>query len=186
MNGERIIAAGIINSWVPDDENSKKIQEQVLAFLQQYEDALWRRCVPGHLTASTLLLDATGERTLLTLHKKLGKWLQLGGHGDGNGNLVDAALREAVEESGIVGLKIKPQPIDMDIHKIPTIGAEVEHWHFDVRFVAWAPKDAVAALSLESTQLRWFRLDEIAALDCDESLKRLCRKVQKLFDQQVA
>src|SRR5688572_10916647 len=102
----------------------------MLSFLQEHPlDAHLRSCAPGHFTASALVVDAPGERGLLTHHKKLDRWLQLGGHCDGDSNFAAVALREAQEESGIEGLSIDPRPLDLDIHTIPARTGDPEHLH---------------------------------------------------------
>ena len=149
----------------------------MLAFLDEHpHDAHLRSCLPGHLTASAIVVDAKGERVLLTHHKKLGRWLQLGGHCDGDADLAAVALREATEESGIEGLEIDPVPIDLDIHTIPARKGEPEHLHLDTRFLVRAPVGAQARASDESDELRWFEPAEALAIDTDESVRRLIRK----------
>jgi 8-oxo-dGTP pyrophosphatase MutT (NUDIX family) len=122
-------------------------------------------------------VDGACERALLTLHGKLGRWLQLGGHCDGDANLAGAALREAQEESGIRELAIDPRPIDLDIHGIPARGPEPQHLHLDVRFLVRAPPGAQARASPESKELRWVTPAELLALPTDGSVRRLFRIV---------
>ena len=146
----------------------------MLAFIEAHPlDAHLRSQLTGHLTASALLLDAAGERALLTLHKKLGRWLQLGGHCDGDANLPGVALRELVEESGIEAIEIDPAPIDLDIHGIPARPGEPEHLHLDTRFLARAAPGAVERASCESDELRWFSPRELAGIATDDSVRRL-------------
>ncbi|TAJ24958.1 MAG: NUDIX domain-containing protein [Planctomycetota bacterium] len=145
----------------------------MLAFCAAHPDALWRTCLEGHLTASGLIVDAAGECGLLCLHKKLGRWLQLGGHVDGDANLAAAALREGIEESGIAGLRVDPEPIDLDAHRIPARANEPEHWHLDVRFLLVAPPDSTPVLSAESLELRWFTKRELSSIPTDDSVRRL-------------
>src|SRR5262245_64485460 len=115
----------------------------MLAFVDEHPlDAHRRTLLVGHLTASAIVLDPRRQRVLLTLHKKPGRWLQLGGHCDGDANLPGSALRECREESGIAGLAINPEPIDLDCHRIPTRPGEPEHWHLDTRFLVRAPEGA--------------------------------------------
>jgi len=155
------------------DAQQSEARAFILEWIDAHPDALWRSCLEGHLTSSALILDAAGERALLTLHKKLGRWLQLGGHCDGDGNLAGSALREAREESGIQGLRVEPIPIDLDCHRIPALPGEPEHWHLDTRFIVRAPAGAVARAGAESKALRWFTPKELEGLTSDDSVRRL-------------
>ncbi|MDQ5980438.1 MAG: hypothetical protein QG602_3415 [Verrucomicrobiota bacterium] len=147
-------------------------------FIAAHADCVWRTCLDGHLTASAWIVDAAHERTLLTHHRKLDRWLQLGGHVDGKADLAAAAMREAQEESGLTRLRlVSPEVFDVDRHRIPARGAEPEHWHFDVRFLIEADPSEPFQISSESKDLAWVRLDEVARLNPDESLRRMVRKV---------
>lgn len=171
---EVALARAILASYAPWCEAQRAEKERMLRFVDEHpEDAHQRTLLVGHLTASALVLDADGERALLTHHKKLGRWLQLGGHCDGDANLPGVALRECLEESGIEGLAIDPAPIDVDVHVIPARKDEPEHLHLDTRFVVHAPRGAREVVSEESIALRWFRPDELATIPTDESVRRL-------------
>ena len=129
------------------------------------------------------MVSDDGARFLLTHHRKLGRWLQLGGHSDGDADTAAVALREATEESGIGGLTLATvagvvQPLDLDAHEIPARAGEPAHVHYDVRFLVIAPRDAVVAISEESLALRWFPSDRPLTVDHDESVARLRRKSQ--------
>jgi len=131
----------------------------VLAFLDAREDACLRECVPGHITASALVLDDTGGQVLLTLHPRLGRWVQLGGHcEDSDADIVAAALREATEESGVDGLRITPDLAAINVHAL-TCSLGVPTRHLDLQFVAQAPPAAQIAISDESVDLRWWPID---------------------------
>lgn len=137
------------------------LKEAYLGFLAAREDACRRSCVPGHLTASALVLDATAEHALLTLHPRVGRWLQLGGHCEPeDDSLAAAALREATEESGMRGLRLEPTPIHLDVHPI-TCSLGVPTRHFDVRFLVRAPVGAQPVRSAESVDLQWWPLDSL-------------------------
>jgi 8-oxo-dGTP pyrophosphatase MutT (NUDIX family) len=153
----------VLEGWRPADRQQEALRQAYLGFLAAREDACARSCEPGHITASALVLDATAERTLLTLHPRVGRWLQLGGHCEpADETLKAAALREATEESGIRGLRIEPQPIHLDVHPI-TCSLGVPTRHFDVRFLVRAPVGAQPVRSAESVDLQWWPLDSLPA-----------------------
>jgi len=175
-DGDLAAARRILVEAEPRDERQARERDRIVAWIDAHPGtAHLRSNLAGHLTASAIVVDHAGERVLLTHHKKLGRWLQLGGHCDGEANLARAALLECVEESGIADLAIDPRPLDFDIHRIPARPGEPEHDHLDARFVVHAAEGAVEVASEESLALRWFRLEELAALDTDDSVRRLAR-----------
>ncbi|HEX4356232.1 MAG TPA: NUDIX hydrolase [Pseudonocardia sp.] len=155
------VAAAELRDWRPAVPGQAALREAFLGFLAARPDACLRSCEPGHLTASTLLLDHEGARVLLTLHPRVGRWIQLGGHCEpGDGSLAEAALREAREESGIDGVSLEPGPLHLDVHPI-TCSLGLPTRHFDVRFLARAPQGAIERISAESDDLRWWPLDRL-------------------------
>jgi 8-oxo-dGTP pyrophosphatase MutT (NUDIX family) len=154
-------AEATLREWQPTDPGQQALQQAFLAFLLARPDACRRSCEPGHLTASAVLLDHDSSNVLLTLHPRVGRWIQLGGHCEpADTTLLDAALREATEESGIEGLSIEPEPLHLDVHPITcSLGKPTRH--FDVRFVVRAPKGACFRISAESDDLRWWPLDRL-------------------------
>jgi len=174
-------ARSVVAGYAPPDAAQAAERARILAFCDAHADALLRSCVPGHLTASALVVDAGRERALLTHHRKLDRWLQLGGHVDGDGHLARSALREACEESGIADLVVELAPVDLDVHTIPARrtrdGAlEPEHLHLDVRFVVHAPAGALEIVSDESHALAWVAPADLARHAADESMRRLFRR----------
>ena len=152
---------------------SDRHRNEILAFTEEHDDALYRSCLAGHLTGSALVVDDDRERTLVMLHAKLGLWLQPGGHADGEGHLPTVAFTEATEETGIDGLTVMGPAVDCDVHHIPERPGEPAHLHLDTRFVVLAPPGAVAERNHESHDLRWVTLDELNDLAGDDSLRRL-------------
>nr|WP_202458528.1 NUDIX hydrolase [Streptomyces sp. SID5464] len=151
-------------------EDQTELRQAYLDHLAEHPDGLWKACHAGHITASALVIDPEAGRVLLTLHRKLRKWLQMGGHCEpGDSSLAATALREATEESGVSGLSLLPGgPVRLDRHPIPPPC----HCHFDVQYAVLAPRDAAHAISDESLDVRWFGYDEVAEV-ADESVVRL-------------
>lgn len=136
-----------------------------------------RERLAGHLTASAWLVDRDGQRVLLTHHRKLGLWLQLGGHADGDTDLVAVALREAEEESGLSGLVVDPTLFDLDRHWIPEHRGVLAHWHYDVRYVVRAGSNEAFVVSEESHALAWRDIAGLKDDDAaDQSLRRMAGK----------
>lgn len=131
----------------------------------------------GHFTGSAFVVSRDGWRTLLTHHRKLGLWLQPGGHADGDRDVRRVALREAEEETGLAGLAIEPDIFDLDRHWIPDRPGEPGHWHHDLRFVVHAGADERFAISAESHALAWWPIQDVAASEAfDPSLRRMARR----------
>lgn len=151
--------------------------EQFLGLLGEGVDPFVRARVAGHYTGSAWLVDAAGARVLLTHHRKLDRWLQLGGHADGDRDLAQVALREAQEESGLGGLRVDDALFDIDRHWIPDRVDVAGHWHFDARYVVHAGSDEAFVVGEESLDLAWRDIATIAAdEDADASLRRMARK----------
>lgn len=145
--------------------------------LGEGEHAFLRERLEGHFTASALLVSADGRRTLLTHHRKLDRWLQPGGHADGDTDLARVALTEATEESGLTGLRVEGGIFDLDRHWIPERKGVPGHWHHDVRYVVRAGDDERYVVGEESNDLAWLDIDAVAAdASMDPSLRRMARK----------
>lgn len=150
---------------------------EIIRFAEAHPDCLLRSCVPGHLTGSAWVVSPDRKRTLLTHHHKLDKWLQLGGHADGDGDLLAVALREAREESGLTRLRpVGTAVFDVDRHWIPPRKTEPGHYHHDLRFLIEADPDEPLVISSESKDLAWVGIDRVTALNPEESMARMVRK----------
>jgi 8-oxo-dGTP pyrophosphatase MutT (NUDIX family) len=148
-----------------------------VAWLRTQARPFHRETQAGHFTGSAWLVSADGERVLLMHHRKLQRWLQLGGHADGDSDLAAVALREAEEESGLHDLVVLPEIFDMDLHVIPARGDEPEHCHYDVRYVVRATGSEVFSVNEESLDLAWRPVGEMAADPAaDPSLRRMAGK----------
>jgi 8-oxo-dGTP pyrophosphatase MutT (NUDIX family) len=166
-------ASRVLADWVAPTAGQKALQTRYLDVLAAHPEAMTRACLPDHLTASTLVVSADGAAVLLTLHAKAQAWFQFGGHCEpADATLADAALREALEESGLPTLELDPVPVQLSEHAVPFCGGPVGEGervthHLDVRFVAVAPADAVHAVSEESLDVRWWPADGLPTQDPD-------------------
>ena len=150
---------------------------QFEVFLRTHADAFERSNLVGHFTGSSWLVSADGARVLLMHHRKLDRWLQPGGHADGDADLARVALREAEEETGLAGLRVEGDIFDIDRHRIPARANEPEHWHYDVRYVVRAGANESFVVNAESHALAWRPVGEVAADETfDASLRRMARK----------
>ena len=181
-----------------DQENAprpNRLAEQLAAYRRRWPDelatvALFRELLDdpdrpferarlaGHFTGSAWLVSADRRRVLLTHHRKLSIWVQLGGHADGDPDLGRVALKEAEEESGLAGLSVDGGALfDLDRHWIPERGDVPGHWHYDARYVVRAGASEDFVVSEESHALAWRDIGELAeAADTDPSLRRMARK----------
>ncbi|MFD7532073.1 NUDIX hydrolase [Streptomyces sp. NPDC059849] len=165
----------VLKGYESPDPAQGELRQVYLDHLAQHPDGMWKACGTGHLTASALVVDPERGRVLLTLHRKLRMWLQMGGHCEPQDeSLAAAALREATEESGITGLTLLGGgPVRLDRHPIPAPC----HWHLDVQYTALAPAGATEQISEESLDLRWFAYDEVASV-ADASVVRLMERTR--------
>lgn len=149
--------------------------ERFRRFIEAHENCFSRECLTGHITGSAWVLDPGKRQTLLTHHRKLDRWLQLGGHSDGDPDTLAVALREANEESGLPVEPLDERIFDIDVHLIPARGTEPEHFHFDIRFLIQARHEAFT-VNEESNALQWVPLGEVERLTQEESVLRMVRK----------
>jgi len=164
----------------PDEAD---VVNRVRTLVQQHANCFDRDCRPGHITGSAWVVSGDRQRALLVHHRKLDRWIQPGGHADGDPDVGAVALREAMEESGLEQLEhASDLPLDIDVHIIParydTSAQLLEdaHEHHDIRYLIAAPGQATPVVSDESHDVRWFTLAEIEQLTGEESVLRLLRK----------
>ena len=147
------------------------------AFVRDEPDCFQRDCWVGHVTGSAWVVDATGTHVLLTHHRKLDRWLQLGGHSDGDDDPLGVACREAIEESGLAAQPLSRALFDVDIHLIPARRSDPAHHHFDARFVLGVSGgEENFRVSDESHALRWVRIDRLADITTEASMLRMAGK----------
>lgn len=160
-------ALALLRAWSPPSEEQAEVRRTYVAHLEAEPTGLQRGCFPAHVTASTLIVSADRTEVLLTLHAKARAWFQMGGHCEPQDTtLAGAALREAVEESGVPDLRLDPSPVQLNAHDVAFCTARGTVTHLDVRFLAVAPEEAAPAVSSESLDVRWWPLD---GLPTDES-----------------
>lgn len=166
-------AYAVLAGWAHVDPAQEELRDAYLAHLDEHANGMERACRIGHLTASAIVMNASRDRVLLTLHPKVGRWLQLGGHCEvEDSSLQAAAMREAVEEGGIADVWVSAVPVRLDRHPVPCAGAMSEH--LDVQYLAIVSDDAVEVMSEESDDLAWFAIDALPA-DADASVRALVR-----------
>lgn len=171
------LVLGLLEGHETADPEDQATCDQFAAFARDHADCCERTLPGGHFTGSAWLVSPDGQRVLLTHHRKLDRWLQLGGHADGDGDLAAVALREAGEESGLTGLAVEPAPFDLDLHYIPERGDEAGHWHYDVRFVVQASGNEDFVAGDESHALAWREIEDLAVDPrADQSLRRMAAK----------
>ena len=149
-------------------------RQQILDLIDEHADIAVRTCRPGHLTGSAFVVDSSRMTCLLLFHTKLQRWLQPGGHADGDTNLAHVALREAEEETGISGLRVVIPAIDVDIHLVDP-PKEDAHLHLDVRYRVIAPAGSEPEGNHESQALRWVTEAELLDFDVDDGLRRMAK-----------
>jgi 8-oxo-dGTP pyrophosphatase MutT (NUDIX family) len=155
---------------------------KTISLLEREPDCFLRSCAEGHVTASAWVVSPDFQKVLLMHHRKLDKWLQPGGHADGDTNLAGVALREAHEESGLTSLRLLRTDIfDVDMHPIPARGAEKEHFHYDVRYLLSANPQEPLAPNGESKGFAWILLQEVEAITAaNPSILRMVNKTMQL------
>lgn len=180
----------MLAAHAPADAKEARDIQLIKDLIAAHPNILNRNCEVGHITASAAIADLNSRRVLLHWHKRLNRWLQVGGHCDYEADIAEAALREAREETGLPDLAFypprgKPAPIDYDVHTIPETGGMPEHLHLDFRYllVTEQPNELAPARG-ESTRFRWLTFAEgLSPGDAiDDSLRRLLRKAAALLD----
>lgn len=146
----------LLTAYKPYDKEEIEFKKRMIDFINRYPNCFERSLSIGHITASAWLLNKAGYHALLMHHTKLNKWFQLGGHCDGNPDVLAVALKEAQEESGINAIELVSTDIfDIDIHLIPANSGEAEHYHYDIRFLLRVVSDEKVVQNNESKELRW-------------------------------
>jgi len=188
MQKERVNVIKFLEEFKPQDHQEKTDIEKIIELILQYEDIFVRECLPAHITASALVVNPETMMVLLHNHRKLNKWLQFGGHADGDTDLIRVALKEASEETGLHDLKFylssvneQPSPIDIELQTIPEKNGVPEHYHLDFRFLLFtSEKDIPTPDESESQELGFFSFLDIEKMGdkLDPALMRLITKAK--------
>lgn len=163
-------------AYQPEEEDFRL---RFIRLIQTEKDCFRRQLAHGHITGSALIINATADKVLLLHHRKLNKWLQPGGHADGDENIRRVAEKEAFEETGLKSLQLtRPTILDLDIHRIPARKNEAEHLHYDIRYLFTAEQEEPLRINAESKELAWFLLKEVPAqTGYNSSISRMLEKV---------
>lgn len=164
----------LLAAYTPCDSRDAQQRDKIREFVEAHSDCFERSLLEGHVTGSCWLMNAELDSVLLTHHRKLDRWMQLGGHADGDSNILRVALKEAGEESGVSGIvALRPDIFDLDIHTIPARADVPAHLHYDIRFVLLAPKGCELSVSEESHQIAWVAIEDLEKLTQEESMLRM-------------
>lgn len=160
------------------DANETKMIDETIEFVQTNEDCFKRELSIGHVTGSAWIVDKSRQFVLLTHHRKLNKWFQPGGHCDGDSDVLNVAMKEAIEETGVADIQVLSDEIfDVDVHLIPQRKDIAAHFHYDIRFWFEADKNIPLVISEESNDLAWIEIAKVSELNDSESITRMARKV---------
>ena len=167
----------LLKNYHPIDEKDREQWNVITKFVEDNKNCFERSNLKGHITGSSWVVNSAGTKVILNHHKKLGKWLQLGGHADGNPNVLSVALREAQEETGLQNFRVlSPEIFDVDVHLIPERKKEPAHIHYDIRFLFEANDSLKLNPSNESHALQWVQLKNLSKVSTEPSLHRMLSK----------
>ena len=172
---------GLLNTYRDNHPAEHEVVDDYLLFIRKHEDCFQKSLAIGHVTGSALILNSDSDSVLLTHHKKLERWLQPGGHADGDCDVAAVAMREAEEESGLERIEfVASEILDVDIHRIPERKSEPEHFHYDCRFLLRSVGSDKFVISEESNDLKWAAMDRVTEYTDEESILRMIQKAQSI------
>ena len=178
QNSDRINFENMLLGYLPSNQTEKAFKERMLFLLKHHDNCFERSLEHAHFTASAWVVNPELTHCLLTHHAKLDRWLQIGGHADGDANMARVAMKELGEESGLTKTSLINDSIfDLDIHLIPERKGIPAHDHYDVRFLIQAEMDEVLNFNHESNGMRWLPLEEVKKIsDNNVSMTRMVNK----------
>lgn len=167
----------LLHVYQPTDVEEQRMWLETIEFIKQNPDCFERSLSIGHITGSAWVIDESGQFVLLMHHRKLDRWFQPGGHADGESDVLQVALKEAQEETGLEDIKVVSTAIyDVDVHLIPANTKDPAHFHYDIRFLLQADKNEALKINSESKNLVWVALQEVSRYNDSESIMRMARK----------
>ena len=168
----------LLKNHQPSTPEETQFTQQTIEFVQQNPECFERSLLIGHITGSAWIVDKSRQFTLLTHHKKLNKWFQTGGHCDGDSDVLNVAMKEAMEETGLTDIQtISSNIFDIDIHEIPERKGVPTHLHYDIRFLLEADMNDPLIISSESSDLAWIELSKVSQLNDSQSIMRMAKKL---------
>ncbi|MEI6462659.1 MAG: NUDIX hydrolase [bacterium] len=168
-----------LKDFISFDKKEEESRLAIIKFLENNENCFDRTCIPGHITGSSFVVSEDFSEVLLNHHMKLDKWIQFGGHSDGEANPFNVALRETFEESGLPDVKfIYPYTgiFCLDHHPIPAHKGEPDHIHYDVRIILMAKRSAKLKVSSESKEIKWIKIEDIEKYNSEVVMQRMIKK----------
>ena len=180
---KRFYILNLLENYEASDAMEERSKKEIVEFVKKHPDCFDNNLKAGHVTASSLVVDKDFESTLLTLHTKLDRWLQFGGHSDNDPNALAVALRETAEESCLESLHFLPRYngiFDLDVHPIPENSKMPTHNHYDIRILLVANKNEEYTVTHESKNLKWVKLDEVSKYNAQPAFLRLVEKAKKI------
>jgi len=173
----------LLEAHRPFDDREAAALRETLSFVREQRDCFERTLVEGHVTGSAWVASGDGSAVVLLHHRKLGRWLQPGGHADGDPDIARVSLREAQEETSLRSLRRgRSEIFDVDVHAIPANAGEPAHLHYEVRFLFYADRFEAPAPSDEARDALWLLLDDAGRLAPEESIRRMLRKTRGEFE----
>lgn len=170
----------LLENHQPFNPEETQFKLQMIEFVNQNPGCFERSLLIGHITGSAWIVDKSRQFTLLTHHRKLDKWFQTGGHCDGDSDVLNVAIKEAMEETGLTDIQaISPNIFDIDIHEIPERKGVPTHLHYDVRFLLEADMNEPLIISSESSDLAWVERSKVFQLNDSQSIMRMICKGEK-------